>query len=200
MATRNRGIGAPARWWIPLAGLGLSIGLLALAGCSQNVETLDGKNPPPPPPASEQQPASEMPDHPRDQPSAMPRGLSANDLASDTDQGTPPGISGTVTLDSQVMGKIRPGAVLFLIARDDSGSPVAVKRVAAPVFPLRYFLGQESIMFEGNKLEGKVHLMARIAQSGSAGTVQPGDLEGLAASEPVKVGADNVEICIDQVK
>lgn len=112
------------------------------------------------------------------------------------DQGTPPGISGTISILPELAGKVGPNAVLYVIARSGEGMPVAVKRLASPTFPVRFFLGQEAVMMPDNPLEGKVELTARIAQNGQAGEPEPGDLEGAADPNPVSLGSENVRVVI----
>lgn len=104
------------------------------------------------------------------------------------DRGIPPGITGEVTVDPAYADKIHPGAVLYVIARVPGGPPVAARKIEHPVFPVRFFLGQESVMFQGQSLEGEVELSARIAQHGSAGPAEPGDLSGQCPDNPVRVG------------
>lgn len=164
--------------------------LLALAGCDQNAERLDPKKavPPGPPPLSQQ--LGESPSTG----SEAPRPVS--------DRGVPPGLSGEITLDPQFAGKVGENAVLFVFARPATGGPpVAARRFPQPSFPLKFFLGQESVMSEGGVLDGPVHLVAQIAQSGGAGGAQPGDLSGTCPDNPVVVGNSTVySIRIDTIE
>ena len=85
----------------------------------------------------------------------------------------------------------------------DGGMPFALKRIPVPKFPYTYSLSQSDVMGMGeegadlSKVEG-MHLVARIDQDGMAG-VQPGDLEGTCADNPVSGGGQNLDIVIEQV-
>lgn len=159
--------------------------LVFLAACSQNTQDLDSSKPvPPPPPTLEQQLGT--PANAAAQPPSGETGASPGVVA--VDRGIPPGITGEVTLPPEYADKIQPGSVLYVIARAPGGPPIAARKIDNPTFPTRFFLGQESVMFEGQSLEGEVDLSARIAQHGSAGPAEPGDLSGQCADNPVKVG------------
>jgi cytochrome c-type biogenesis protein CcmH len=109
-----------------------------------------------------------------------------------------PEIGGTITIAPDLAGRINDVPVLFVIARKTAGPPFAVKRIAAPRFPLAYRLGLEDVMMAGSAFEGEVHISARLSRTGNAGPPQPGDLEGEHAA-PVLVGAHNVDVVISRV-
>jgi len=109
-----------------------------------------------------------------------------------------PEIVGTITIATDLAGRISDAPVLFIIARKTAGPPFAVKRIAAPRFPLPYRLGPEDVMMAGSAFEGEVRISARLSRTGSAGPPQPGDLEGEHAG-PVQVGARNVDVVISRV-
>ena len=164
----------------------LSLILLAL-GCSQNSEKI-GKNQPPPPPP---RPLDTQFAEPRQEETERDR------LA----RGTPPGVSGEIDIAPELRSKLGPNAVLFVFARRPSGGPIAAKRLARPEFPVRFFLGQEAVMFEGEELSGEVEVEVRISQSGTAGPATAGDLSGEPEQNPLKVGDSQIhEIVIDTVQ
>ena len=177
-----------------------TVALLVLsAACSQNMEDLDSGKPVPPPPPTLEQQVGAPPGNSTTQatgngtaqsPGGAPTGAPPGVVA--VDRGIPPGITGEVTLDPQYADKIQPGAVLYIIARVPGGPPVAARKIDHPAFPVRFFLGQESVMFQGQSLEGEVDLSVRIAQHGSAGPAEPGDLSGQCADNPVRVGNSTV--------
>ncbi len=182
-------------WIRSVAGAGW-IGLLFLASCSQNIEELDSDKPVPPPPRplAEQlgrrpQTASEGAAAPGT--TAMP-GSAQQGMEQGVDRGIPPGITGEVRLTPEFADRVEPGAVLYIIARKPGGPPVAARRIDHPTFPVRFFLGQESIMFEGQGLEGQIDLSARIAQHGVAGPAEPGDLSGQCPDNPITIGNSTV--------
>jgi cytochrome c-type biogenesis protein CcmH len=111
------------------------------------------------------------------------------------------GISGKITVDPKLKGKINDQAALFIIARPEGpgGPPVAVKKMERPTFPLNYTLGSENAMMQGVPLSGKLNISVRLDSDGNPMTHDPGDLSGEYKKNPVAVGAHNVDIVIDQI-
>lgn len=104
-------------------------------------------------------------------------------------------ISGTVTLGEGVESP--SGGVLFVIARaPGAGPPLAVKRLAAGPFPVRFSIGQGDVMMPGRRFEGAIRLSARIDLDGNPLSRGEGDLtaELGAALEP---GATGVELVLE---
>ncbi|MBI3989138.1 MAG: hypothetical protein HY347_05935 [candidate division NC10 bacterium] len=108
-------------------------------------------------------------------------------------------ISGTVSLEPSLLKQITFGDVLFIIARQGSGPPLAVKRIPNPSFPLSYTLGPEDRVLTERPFEGEVDVVARITKGGGAGPPQPGDLEGTSPKNPARIGNSHVDIVIDKV-
>lgn len=107
-------------------------------------------------------------------------------------------LSGTVSIAPELAGAVAPTDVLFIIARKaEQGPPLAVKKIDAPTFPLRYELGAQDMMFHGASLAGEVSLQARLDKDGDAITRQEGDLQGSHPGGAV-VGASNADILIDR--
>lgn len=176
----------PAKPWMRWTRIIVStVALLMLMSCSQNMEELDPDQPvpPPPPPLAQQFSSSSQATPPAssDAPASPQENFGV-------DRGIPPGITGEIQLEAGFADKIEPGAVLYIIARKPGGPPVAARRIDHPTFPVRFFLGQESIMFQGQSLEGQIDLSARIAQRGVAGPAEPGDLSGQCPDNPITIG------------
>ena len=107
-------------------------------------------------------------------------------------------ISGLITVAQELQSQLRPTDVVFVIAKKDSGPPLAVKKIMNPTFPLAYVLTGEDAMFPGTPFQGEVKVIARVDRDGNAGPAQPGDLEGVARQNPARVGDRNVDIVINQ--
>lgn len=112
-------------------------------------------------------------------------------------------ISGQVALAPDMLAKLAPGDVLFVLARAKSGPrmPLAVVRIAGPKaadFPKAFELTDAMAMAPGMNLSSfpEVIVEARISKSGNA-QLQPGDLSG--QSEAVKPGAANVKVVVSSV-
>jgi hypothetical protein len=122
-------------------------------------------------------------------------------------QGTTPGdipfdpktvLSGVIKLDPKLKDSVKPGDVIFLVARqfDPSGvqgPPLAVRRLTVANFPLNFSLDSRDAMLAGTKLAGKVVITARVDKDGDAMTKNPGDVIGQSkAVEP-----PNAKVVVD---
>ncbi len=108
-------------------------------------------------------------------------------------------VAGTISLSEALKSKAPEGASLFIIARKpDSGSggpPLAVKRIASPVFPLDFTIGQVNTMLPGALFEGPIDLHVRLDQDGTV-RASPGDIEGRVQSN---AGDANVQLVLNSL-
>ncbi len=109
-------------------------------------------------------------------------------------------ISGTITLDSPLANKVGDTNVVYIIARsaDMQGPPMAVQQLRDIKFPYPYTLSSADLMMQGGSFQGKVNIVVRLDKDGAAGPPQPGDLEGVYASNPATVGDQKVDIVINK--
>ena len=110
-----------------------------------------------------------------------------------------PRIEGTVRLDPEREAEAGGSAVLYIIARPagaQGGPPLAVKRIAAPAFPLSFSLGAGDVMMRGTAFEGPLNLTARLDRDGDPLTREPGEPAGAHDGNPVKPGARDVTITL----
>jgi len=88
-------------------------------------------------------------------------------------------VSGTVSIDSKLAGRVPPGATLFIYAKaaDSPGPPLAVLRQAAGTWPVSFRLDDTLAMLPTRKLSQfeNVIVEARVSKSGQA-TPAAGDL------------------------
>lgn len=124
--------------------------------------------------------------------------------------GTPPasqaaakpgaGVSGSVTIDDALRAKVPAGALLFIVARDPEGprTPLAVRRVPADAWPVKFELADSDAMDPSRPLSGarQIVVEARVSARGEA-MRQSGDPIG--ASPALAPGARNVTIRIDRL-
>ena len=88
-------------------------------------------------------------------------------------------ISGTITVAPELAAKAAGKPVLFIIARSERpGPPLAVMKISNPKFPAKFTLSKANVMMQGQPFQGKVRITVRLDSDGSAGPVQPGDMEG----------------------
>jgi hypothetical protein len=108
-------------------------------------------------------------------------------------------IEGTLELTPDLVGRVPPGAVLYLIAKTaQGGPPVAVVRVANPSFPMRFSIGPDDRMNQSVPFADQVLISVRVDADGNAMTRNPGDLEG-ASGTPNAPGDRGVTLLIDKV-
>ena len=88
-------------------------------------------------------------------------------------------VSGTVSIDSRLAGRVQRDATLFIYAKaaDSPGPPLAVLRTTASAWPVSFHLDDSMAMIPSRRLSqfDKVVIEARISRSGQA-TPSAGDL------------------------
>ena len=109
-------------------------------------------------------------------------------------------ITGRVSLDPRLAGRVTPGDTLYIFARAATGPrmPLAVIKSSAGSLPRDFTLDESMAMAPSARLStaDRVIVEARISKSGSA-TPSVGDLRGV--SDPVKPGTQGVNIVIGEV-
>jgi cytochrome c-type biogenesis protein CcmH len=175
--------------------------LLALAGCARE----EARVAPPPAPKSTTPDTGLRPLTSRDHPPA-----SASADASGLPPGHPPisggasnpaaaasglSISGRVSLAPALSG--RSGSAVFVIARNQAGQIVAVRKEDSARLPLEFQISGADAMFEGTSFEGPMDLTARLSQTGDA-IPAAGDVEGTAKG--IAPGTRGVSIVLDSVR
>ena len=110
------------------------------------------------------------------------------------------GISGQVELSNELKSKVKSGDVLMVIARQvGERMPVAVLRVPVGQFPMRFVLNDSLAMNPDTPLSklAEAAIEVRISKTGMA-KPEAGDL--ISATKTVKVGSENIQLLIDQVR
>ena len=111
----------------------------------------------------------------------------------------PAQVSGRVSLDPKLKGQVGPDDTLFVFARAPSGSkmPLAIIRKKVSDLPFDFKLDESMAMSPAASLSTvpQVVVGARISKSGTA-MPAPGDLQVLSA--PVKVGAQGLQLQINE--
>jgi cytochrome c-type biogenesis protein CcmH len=108
-------------------------------------------------------------------------------------------VSGTIEISPKLAAKAPEGATLFIYAKQPNtpGPPLAVMRMRAEHWPIKFTLSDANAMVPGRNLSNAqtVQIEARISRSGEA-LPQSGDLVGTVtnvnprASRPVKISID----------
>jgi cytochrome c-type biogenesis protein CcmH len=107
----------------------------------------------------------------------------------------------SVKVDPSLADKVKPGATLFVAAREPGipGPPIAATRITTDDLPAVVVLSDANTMIAGRDLSSvnDVEIVARVAYGGTAVTVS-GDLIGRAVQK--KGGAENLDVVINQVQ
>jgi cytochrome c-type biogenesis protein CcmH len=107
----------------------------------------------------------------------------------------------SVKVDPALAGNVKPGATLFVAAREPGipGPPIAAKRIMTDDLPAVVVLSDADTMIEGRDLSSvnDVEIVARVAYGGTAVTAS-GDLIGRAVQK--KGGNENLDVVINQVQ
>lgn len=107
-------------------------------------------------------------------------------------------ISGTITIASHLQGRApKNNAVLFIVAKNMGGVPVAVRRIVNPQFPVSFSLTEEDLLVPGSRPKGPLLLQVQMNTHGNVGMPARGDLEG-TRPDPVRSGERGVHIVIDK--
>lgn len=181
------------------------LGLLCVVqfACDRNIEPyVPGEEPRQPdlsrifPAGAEQQARraapGELPPQPR------PRGAPPVEADARANLAKAEPIRGEVRVAEALRERLRPDAVLFIIARvGTAGPPLAVKRIRSPRFPLQFSIGPDDRMIATLPFQGALQLTARLDGDGDAISRDPGDLQG-RADGTYPPGASNVTIVLDE--
>jgi len=107
-------------------------------------------------------------------------------------------ISGTITMASSLQGRApRTNSVLFIIAKNMGGIPVAVCRIVNPRFPLSFSLTPEDLLVPAAPPQAPLVLQVEMNTHGNVGAPARGDLEG-TGPDPVEPVERGVHIVIDR--
>ncbi|HVA67197.1 MAG TPA: hypothetical protein VNK24_09795 [Elusimicrobiota bacterium] len=108
-------------------------------------------------------------------------------------------LAGTVTVSNPLRERAaRSNSVLFVIARNQGGVPVAVRRVVNPVFPVFYELGRADLLLPGAPPQGPFSIEVEENSRGDVGKPRRGDLEGLRA-DPVPDGSRQADVVVNRL-
>ena len=107
----------------------------------------------------------------------------------------------SVKVDPALAGNVKPGATLFVAAREPGipGPPIAARRMTTDDLPAVVVLSDADTMIAGRDLSSvnDVEIVARVAYGGTAVTAS-GDLIGRAVQK--KGGSENLDVVINQVQ
>jgi len=107
-------------------------------------------------------------------------------------------VSGTITIASPLRARVpKQDCVMFIVAKNMGGVPLAVKRIVNPSFPVPYSLGGEDLVVPGSHPSEALRIEVEMNDHGNVGHPRRGDLSG-AYPDPVYSGERDVHIVIDR--
>jgi hypothetical protein len=90
-------------------------------------------------------------------------------------------------------------AVLFVVARNEGGVPLAVHRIVNPEFPAPFEMGPQDLLVPSIRRKESLRLSVELNTHGNLGQPHPGDLAGRLAGE-VRPGARGLRVKLDTVR
>lgn len=107
-------------------------------------------------------------------------------------------LSGVVEISPQLEARApKTNSVLFVIAQNDGGVPIAVHRIVNPDFPAKFKMSPQDLLVPGIRRNENLTIVARLNAHGTLGAPKPGDLEG-RRPEPAHPGDRGVKIRLDK--
>ena len=107
-------------------------------------------------------------------------------------------LQGVITASPQIQRKMeRPDTVMFIVAMNAGGIPVAIKRILNPRLPLAYQLTEEDLVLPGPVWRGPLAVKVHVNTHGQAGIIVHGDMVGTNPG-PVYSEDRNVNVVVDR--
>ena len=91
----------------------------------------------------------------------------------------------------------RPNLVLYVVATNSGGVPVAVKKIVNPRLPIHYRMTADDLILPGDIWDGPLTVTVVVNNHGTLGVSKPGDLRGTHRGL-IRSGARHVDIVINQ--
>ena len=109
-------------------------------------------------------------------------------------------LSGTVDVAPGLLERTpKENVMLFIIAENAGGVPVAVHRIVNPEFPAPFKLGPSDLLVPALRRREPLTVHGQMNTHGDVGTPRPGDLEGAAAGTAYP-GDAGVRLILDRVR
>ena len=107
-------------------------------------------------------------------------------------------LSGVVEISPELAARApKTNSVLFVIAQNAGGVPVAVHRIVNPEFPASFKMTAKDLLVPGIRRNEHLTVVARLNAHGILSAPKPGDLEG-RSPEPAHPGGHGVKVRLDK--
>jgi hypothetical protein len=109
-------------------------------------------------------------------------------------------LSGSVDIAPKLRARApTTNAMLFIVAENAGGVPVAVHRIVNPEFPAEFKMTPEDLLLPAVRGREPLKVHAEMNTHGDIGKPRPGDLEGDAPGV-VQPGASGVAVVLDRIR
>ena len=109
-------------------------------------------------------------------------------------------LSGTVDIAPRLRERApKTNAMLFVVAENEGGVPVAVRRIVNPEFPAAFKMGSEDLLVPAVRRREPLKVHVEMNTHGDVGRPQQGDLEGNAAGL-FAPGDAGIKVVLDRVR
>ena len=107
-------------------------------------------------------------------------------------------LSGVVEISPELAARApKTNSVLFVIAQNQGGVPVAVHRIVNPEFPAAFTMAPEDLLVPGIRRNELLTVVARLDAQGILGAPKSGDLEG-RSTKTARPGEHGVKVRLDK--
>jgi len=108
-------------------------------------------------------------------------------------------VSGSITVATHLQSRLpKTNSVLFIVAKNAGGVPVAVHRIVNPQFPVDYVLTSQDLVVPDTLPAGPLKLEVEMNTRGDVGTPTRGDWRG-EHPDPISNGDRGVHVVIDKI-
>ncbi len=107
-------------------------------------------------------------------------------------------VTGEITVAAPLVEKIpRENFVLFIVAKNAGGMPVAVRRIVNPHFPVSYELNKDDVLIPGYRPKGPLRVGVEMNSHGNVGAPVRGDFAG-QHRDAIRARESRVHVVIDR--
>lgn len=109
-------------------------------------------------------------------------------------------LTGTVEISPELVTRApKTNSVLFIVAQNAGGVPLAVSRIVNPEFPTSFSMGSRDLLVPEIRSDELLTVSAQLNAHGNLGKPVAGDLDGRAA-RPARPGDRGVRLLLDRVR
>jgi hypothetical protein len=109
-------------------------------------------------------------------------------------------LSGTIDVAPRLRERApKQNAMLFVVAQNSGGVPVALLRIVNPEFPASFEMGTADLLVPAVRRREPLTVRAMLNTHGDIGAAHPGDLGGAAAGI-VAPGDSGISVILDHMK